>query len=468
MILAVGLAASVLTTRAAPGTPVEHTAAAVPVEPVTADQRRPNFVEHIAPIVHIKCAPCHRPGAAAPFPLLSYDDVQARGKDVAAAVRARHMPPWRAASGSGFPPMRDDARLTDRQIATITDWVDAGMPSGDLTRATPPPPFPTGWRLGVPDLTLTLPRTISIPASNEDQRVNIAIYLNLPADHWITAIDYQPTARSAIDHVLFFSAPTSLVVDDEDALPGFGGLLGSGRMDNLGERMTMSGLAVEHVGTWVPGGLVRVAPEGLGPRLPARSNLIMQLHTRATDTGAVEDGRVAIYFSRSPVNRTLTPLQLPPAFGMVSGLNIPPDEPRYVLRDSFTLPADADAIGASGYAHLLAREMKLTARLPGGATRGLLWIDRWDVAWQDTYYFAAPIRLPKGTVIQSEIVYDNSTGNPRNPSAPPRRVAWGASMADEMGSVTLLLAARDESSTAALAAARAQHFQELLVRPIRR
>ena len=439
-----------------------------PAEPTRDDQRRPNFVEHIAPIVHIKCTPCHRPGSSAPFSLLSYDDVRERGKEIAEAVRMRHMPPWRAASGSGFPPMRDDARLTDRQISTITAWVDAGMPAGDLARATPPPPFPTGWRLGVPDLTLTLPRTISIPASDEGQRFNIVLYLNLPADRWVTAIDYQPTARSTVHHALFFSAPISMVVDDEDALPGFGGLLGTGRIDNLGERMASSGLALEPLGAWVPGGLVRTAPDGLAPRLPSRSNVIMQLHARASDTGAIEDGRVAIYFSKSPVNRTLMPLQLPPALGMVSGINIPPDEPRYVLRDSFTLPADVDAIGASGYAHLLAREMKLTARLPGGGTRGLLWIDRWDVAWQETYYFAAPVRLPRGTVIHSEITYDNSAGNPRNPSTPPRRVTWGPTLTDERGGLTLLVAARDEAGAAALTAARAQHFQELLVRPIRR
>ena len=55
-------------------------------------QRRPTFAADIAPIVLARCAPCHRPGQAAPFSLLSYDDVRAKGKDIVDATRARLMP----------------------------------------------------------------------------------------------------------------------------------------------------------------------------------------------------------------------------------------------------------------------------------------------------------------------------------------------------------------------------------------
>ncbi len=33
------------------------------------------FAEHIAPIVHANCTPCHRPGQAGPFDLITYGDV---------------------------------------------------------------------------------------------------------------------------------------------------------------------------------------------------------------------------------------------------------------------------------------------------------------------------------------------------------------------------------------------------------
>ena len=37
------------------------------------------YYEHIAPIIQSKCAPCHRPGEAGPFSLLSYADVAKKG-----------------------------------------------------------------------------------------------------------------------------------------------------------------------------------------------------------------------------------------------------------------------------------------------------------------------------------------------------------------------------------------------------
>jgi hypothetical protein len=48
-----------------------------------------------------KCASCHRPGEAGPFPLLSYQDVKKRGQLIAEVTQRRYMPPWHAAAGYG-------------------------------------------------------------------------------------------------------------------------------------------------------------------------------------------------------------------------------------------------------------------------------------------------------------------------------------------------------------------------------
>lgn len=37
------------------------------------------FSEIIAPILYTNCVTCHRPGEAAPFSLISYDDAKKRG-----------------------------------------------------------------------------------------------------------------------------------------------------------------------------------------------------------------------------------------------------------------------------------------------------------------------------------------------------------------------------------------------------
>ena len=128
-----------------------------PPEPIAREQAPtapPTFADDIAPIVYANCTVCHRPGQAAPFSLLSYDDVRKHGKTIVDVTARRYMPPWHASRADGFPEFRDERRLTDKQIATITEWVDADMPSGDLRKAPRPPIFPSGWALGVPDMEL--------------------------------------------------------------------------------------------------------------------------------------------------------------------------------------------------------------------------------------------------------------------------------------------------------------------------
>ncbi len=55
-----------------------------------------------------------------------------------------------------------------------------------------------------------------------------------------------------------------------------------------------------------------------------------------------------------------------------------------------------------------------------------------DFHWQGTYTFSKPMPLPGGTRIDVAAVYDNSEANRKNPTKPPRDVAWGEGTADEM------------------------------------
>src|SRR5262245_40024273 len=77
-------------------------------------QRAVTFSETVAPILYANCVTCHRPGEAAPFALISYDDVKKRGTLIAKVTQARYMPPWHAAHGFGE--FVDERRLTDAQI----------------------------------------------------------------------------------------------------------------------------------------------------------------------------------------------------------------------------------------------------------------------------------------------------------------------------------------------------------------
>src|SRR5579864_6148125 len=89
------------------------------------------FNKQIAPILYQNCSTCHRPGEAAPFSLLSYQDVARKGKTIVKVVTSRLMPPWKAEPASY--PYRDERRLTEDQIGLIRAWVAQGMPEGNDT-----------------------------------------------------------------------------------------------------------------------------------------------------------------------------------------------------------------------------------------------------------------------------------------------------------------------------------------------
>src|SRR5438309_5704833 len=119
------------------------------------------FNHDIGPVIYRNCAPCHRPGEAAPFSLLSYQDAQKKGKTIAKVTASRIMPPWKAEEASYA--YRDERRLTDKQIALLQTWVKNGMPEGNPAEKPEPPKFASGWQLGEPDLVVEMPSAYHVP-----------------------------------------------------------------------------------------------------------------------------------------------------------------------------------------------------------------------------------------------------------------------------------------------------------------
>ncbi|MDQ6678293.1 MAG: hypothetical protein M3Z09_13485, partial [Acidobacteriota bacterium] len=66
-----------------------------------ASQAEITFSRDIAAIVYEHCAPCHRQGDVAPFPLTSYSEVRRHASQIAAVTRSRYMPPWLPVPGVG-------------------------------------------------------------------------------------------------------------------------------------------------------------------------------------------------------------------------------------------------------------------------------------------------------------------------------------------------------------------------------
>ena len=172
---------------------------------------------------------------------------------------------------------------------------------------------------------------------------------------------------------------------------------------------------------------------------------------------------VGFYYADGPPKQTFTSIQLPPVFGATVGIDIPAGEKHYAVKDSFVLPIDVEAFAVSGHAHQLGKEMKMTGTLPDGQQKWLMKIGNWDFSWQEQYTYKMPFLLPKGTRIDSEVTYDNSADNPKNPTIPPVRVRWGRMSSDEMGSVTLQVVAATEKEMPQLQASLKQHVADTFI-----
>ena len=91
----------------------------------------------VAPIVFANCATCHRPGEAAPFSLMTYEDAAKHAKMIASVTEDRVMPPWKPSPGFGH--LEGERRLTDRDIAVLRKWADNGAPAGEMAKAPAAP-----------------------------------------------------------------------------------------------------------------------------------------------------------------------------------------------------------------------------------------------------------------------------------------------------------------------------------------
>jgi mono/diheme cytochrome c family protein len=116
----------------------------------------------VARILRDRCVACHREGEIAPFSLATYKEAAGWSEMIDEVVQGGRMPPWHASPEFGR--FSNDCRLSDDEKHTIAAWVAAGAPEGDPRALSEPARYVQGWRIPAPDLVISLPGTVKIPA----------------------------------------------------------------------------------------------------------------------------------------------------------------------------------------------------------------------------------------------------------------------------------------------------------------
>ena len=376
---------------------------------------QPDFSHDVAPVLYRHCASCHRPGEVAPFSLLGYKDAASHASLIASVTAAGFMPPWKPAPGFGD--FRNDNHLTEEEISTLQRWASAGAPMGDPKEAPAPPHFASDWQLGPPDMVIRMPESFAVPASGGDIYQCMVLPLPIAEDRYVAAVEVKPGNRAIVHHAILYldNGGRAKAFDDKYPGEGYRCFGGPGFIPSGG------------LGGWAPGAIPQRLPEGVGRALTKNSDLVLQLHYHPSGRPETDQTSVGIYFTHGPVTKTIY------SFALVRrDLSIPAGDAHFASPIDFTLPIAIEATAVTPHMHLLGKEMKVTATLPSGEAKPIIWIRNWDFNWQGTYQFREPVELPAGTKLHVDAVYDNSSSNPRNPFSPPRSVSWGENTTDEM------------------------------------
>ena len=384
------------------------------------------FNRDIAPILFEHCAPCHRPGEAAPFPLLTYADARRHATQLVSVTQSRYMPPWPPAAQTDA--FSGDRHLAQKQIDLIRAWVRSGAPEGDAGQKPSPPLFTEGWQLGQPDLVVQVPKPFQLPADGKDVFRNFVIPAGVAKTVYVRAIEIRPGDRRLVHHAnLVLDRTRSLRRrDGADGQPGFPGM----------DITTESGDNFEpdsHFLFWKPGGVPEPEPAGMAWRLDPDTDLILNLHLQPSGKPEQLQPTVGLYYSSAPPTRFPMLLQLEHD----GAIDIPAESNRFQVTDHLTLPMDVDLYQIYPHAHYLGKHVEAWAKLPDGSRRTLIQIRDWNLNWQAVYTYRKPVHLPKGTVIEMQISFDNTAANSRNPRNPPEHVRSGDRSTDEMGHVWL-------------------------------
>jgi Flp pilus assembly protein TadD len=396
------------------------TVAVVARPPAGAASPPATYAHDVAPLLYTHCVQCHHPGGPGPFSLLTYEDARRRARQIAKVTRRRYMPPW--LPDPGHIRIAGENRLTDEQIGMLDRWAAAGAPEGTASDAPRPPTFAAGWQLGTPDLVLTVKEPFILPAEGTDVFWNLVLPAGVRDTRWVRAMEILPGNRRVVHHanVLLDRSGMGRARDAESPGPGFPGMdieIASNRFE-----------PDSHFLFWKPGTPALVEPPDMAWRLEPDTDLILNLHLQPSGKQETIAPSIGLYFSDRPATRIPMLLQLEHD----GALDIPAGSGAFAVTDQLTLPVAVTVLGVYPHAHYLGTRFEGAAHLPDGSTRPLVTISHWDLNWQGVYQFANPLPLPKGTVLTMRWVYDNTSGNVRNPNTPPVRVRGGNRATDEM------------------------------------
>ena len=387
----------------------------------------PTFAKEVSRIVQDNCQICHQPGQIGPMPLTSYEEVRQWAPMIKMLVAKGEMPPYQYDSHVGVQELKGDWRLSQEEIQTVVDWVDAGAPLGDPADLPEPRKYPEigEWRMaaefGPPDHVIKS-APWDVPANGQDLWWNPEVDTGITENRCIKAIETLPSkaAHGSTHH----ANSQFLTQNDEGEWETFGRL---------------SEFAFGKLGEVVPEDACRIAP--------ADSKVRWNVHYYP-DGKAVEDDQVSVgiwYHDEDFEPENAYKQDLRSYYLQGGDYDIPPHGKLMTQGfHSFDHPIRIDSW--QPHMHLRGVAMRIEVFYPEtGERETISQASNWNAGWNHSHIYAdghQPL-VPANAVLILTAWYDNSADNPRNPD-PDQWVAMGQRTTDEMSHAWIAITHLDQ------------------------
>jgi hypothetical protein len=389
------------------------------------------FNKDVLPVLQKNCQTCHRPGETAPASFLSYESTRPWAKAIKTAVLSKKMPPWFADPHVGK--FANDRSLSEADIHTLVSWVDAGAPEGDAKDAPRPLEWVEGWRIGQPDVVLSMPIEYKVPASGTIDYQYIVIPTGFTEDKYVQVAEARPGNTKLVHHIIaFVREPGNPWM--KDAKPGVAYVPKEPELSPEDQKKQEEAEAKlpgipfpgDFLVAYAPGTVPEVIKPGRAKLIKAGSDLVLQMHYTADGSAGTDISRIGLVFSKTPpAERMLTINSANVVF------SLPPGAPDTQVNSKMTLQQDATLVNLLPHMHFRGASFEYRATYPDGTKEVLLRVPHYDFNWQLTYDLVSEKKLPKGTLIECEAHFDNSPNNRFNPD-PTKEVHYGEQTWEEM------------------------------------